>query len=37
MSEEGCFGAGIVTLNFNLLNRTLEAKQSKALPPQDLK
>lgn len=36
MSEKGCFGAGIVTLKFSLLNRRLEAKQSKALPPQDL-
>lgn len=34
--EKGCFGAGIVTLKSNLLNRRLEAEQSKALPPQDL-
>lgn len=36
ISEKGCFGAGIVTLKSNLLNRRLEAEQSKALPPQDL-
>lgn len=33
---KGCFGAGIVTLKFNLLNGRLEAEESQALPPQDL-
>lgn len=36
ISERRCFGAGIVTLKFSLLNRRLEAEQSKALLPQDL-
>lgn len=33
---KGVFGAGIVTLPFTLFNRRLEAKESPALPPQDL-